>query len=129
MPEHQHINPSTLAPNPGFSAMVKAGNTLYIAGQVSKAHDGTIVGQGDPEAQVRQTWKNIEAAVQTGGGTLADVVKTTTFVTSIEYISATRKIRSELFPAGDGPPGTIVEVANLATPGVLVEIEAIAVVD
>ena len=128
MAEHQHINPSTLGPNPGFSALVKAGNTLYIAGQVAKTPDGTLVGPGDAEAQVRQTWKNIESAVQAGGGTLADVVKTTTFVTSMEYISATRKIRSELFPAGNGPPGTIVEVANLATPGVLVEIEAIAVV-
>jgi enamine deaminase RidA (YjgF/YER057c/UK114 family) len=125
----QHINPDTLSRSRGYSQMVKVANTVYIAGQVSAGADGNVVGKGDPEAQVRQIWRNIEAAVKTAGGTLQHVVKTTTYVTNIQYATAVRKVREELFQSLNPPTSTLLVVAGLASPDYMVEIEAIAVVD
>jgi enamine deaminase RidA (YjgF/YER057c/UK114 family) len=90
MPSQQHINPDSLSRSRGYSQVVKVGNTVYIAGQVSAGADGNVVGKGDPEAQVRQIWRNVEAAVKAAGGTLQHVVKTTTYVTNIQYAAAVR---------------------------------------
>jgi enamine deaminase RidA (YjgF/YER057c/UK114 family) len=125
----RHINPDTLSRSRGYSQVVEVGNTVYIAGQVSAGVDGNVVGKGDPEAQVRQVWRNIEAAVKASGGTLQNVVKTTTYVTNIQYAAAVRKVREELFQSSNPPTSTLLVVAGLANPDYMVEIEAIAVVD
>ena len=80
MPEVTYMNPGGIAdPSPsGFTAVVKAGNTVYIAGMVAQDENGNVVGEGDAEAQTRQIWRNIGVAVQAAGGSLADIVKTTT---------------------------------------------------
>ena len=129
MPERQYFNPDALCSPRGYTQVVKVGNTVYIAGQVSAARDGSVVGKGDPEAQVRQVWKNLEAAVASAGGTLHHIVKTTTYVTSIEYAAAIRKMLDELFRASNPPTSTLLVVSALANPDFMVEIEAIAVVD
>jgi enamine deaminase RidA (YjgF/YER057c/UK114 family) len=95
---------------------------------VSAGADGNVVGKGDPEAQVRQVWRNIEAAVKAAGGTLQNVVKTTTYVTNIQYAAAVRKVREELLQSLNPPTSTLLVVAGLASPDYMVEIEAIAVV-
>ncbi|MBM3223485.1 MAG: RidA family protein [Candidatus Tectomicrobia bacterium] len=128
MPNITHLNPDTMSQPRGFSNVVKAGNTVYIAGQVAGSRDGSVVGKGDAEAQVRQIWHNIEAAVKSVGGTLHNVVKTTTYVTSLNHAGAVRKVREELFPSNP-PTSTLLVVSGLASPDYLVEIEAIAVVD
>jgi len=125
----QHINPEALSRSRGYSQVVKFGNTVYIAGQISAGPDGTVVGKGDPESQARQVWRNIEAAVKAAGGTLQNVVKTTTYVTNIQYAAAVRKVREELFQSSNPPTSTLLVVAGLASPDYMVEIEAIAVVD
>jgi enamine deaminase RidA (YjgF/YER057c/UK114 family) len=109
--------------------VVRVGNTVYIAGQVSAARDGSVVGKGDPEAQVRQIWRNLEAAVASVGGTLEHIVKTTTYVTNISYAAAVRKVRDETYRSSGPPTSTLVVVAGLANPDYMVEIEAIAVVE
>ena len=128
MPSQQHINPDSLSRSRGYSQVVKVDNTVYIAGQVSAGTDGNVVGKGDPEAQVRQVWRNIEAAVKAAGGTLQHVVKTTTYVTNIQYAAAVRKVREEVFQSSNPPTSTLLVVAGLASPDYMVEIEAIAVV-
>ncbi|HEX9867428.1 MAG TPA: RidA family protein [Candidatus Tectomicrobia bacterium] len=128
MPSQQHINPDSLSRSRGYSQVVKVDNTVYIAGQVSAGTDGNVVGKGDPEAQVRQVWRNIEAAVKAAGGTLQQVVKTTTYVTNIQYAAAVRKVREEVFQSSNPPTSTLLVVAGLASPDYMVEIEAIAVV-
>ena len=127
MPSKTFLNPPTMSQPRGFTNVVKVDNTVYIAGQVSADRDGNVVGKGDPEAQVRQIWHNIEAAVKSVGGTRHDVVKTTTYVTNIAYGAAVRKVREELFPANP-PTSTLLVVSGLANPDYMVEIEAIAVV-
>ena len=126
MPSKTYSNPATMSPPRGYSHVVKVDNTVYIAGQISADRDGSVVGKGDPEAQVRQIWHNIEAAVKSVGGTLNDIVKTTTYVTSIGYGAAVRKVREELFP-GHAPTSTLLVVSGLASPDYMVEIESIAV--
>jgi enamine deaminase RidA (YjgF/YER057c/UK114 family) len=129
MPNPEYLSPDNLSKSRGYSQVVKVDNTVYIAGQVSVAPDGSIVGKGDPEAQVRQIWQNLETAVQASGGTLQNIVKTTTYVTSIDYAAAVRKVRNELYQASNPPTSTLLVITALAHPDFLVEIEAIAVVD
>ena len=112
----------------GYTHVVKADSTLYIAGQVSVDQGGSVVGRGDPEAQVRQIWHNLESAVKSAGGTLQNIVKTTTYVTNIEYAAAVRKVREEVYQSSDPPTSTLLVVTGLASSDYLVEIEAIAVV-
>jgi 2-iminobutanoate/2-iminopropanoate deaminase len=129
MPSQQYLNPESMSRPRGYSQVVKVGNTVYIAGQVSAGSDGNVVGKGDPEAQARQVWRNIEAAVKSVGGTLQNVVKTTTYVTNISYAAAVRQVREELYRSSNPPTSTLLVVAGLASPDYLMEIEAIAVVD
>ena len=129
MSEVVYMNPGGIAdPSPsGFTAVVKAGNTVYIAGMVSQDEGGNVVGAGDAEAQTRQIWRNIGVAVAAAGGSLADIVKTTTYVTGIEHAAAVRKVRGEVF-AENPPTSTLLVVSELANPAYVVEIESIAVV-
>ncbi len=129
MPNQEYIFPEGLGRPSGYTPVVKVDHTAYIAGQVSAGTDGQVVGQGDPEAQVRQVWRNLEAAVQSVGGTLQNIVKTTTYITSPDYMGAVRKVRDELFQGGNPPTSTLLVISALAHPDFLVEIEAIAVVD
>ena len=128
MPSKTYLNPEIMSQPRGYSHLVKVGHTAYIAGQVSVARDGSVVGKGDPEAQARQIWHNLEAAVKSIGGTLNDIVKTTTYVTSINYAAGLRKVREEWFPTNP-PTSTLLVVAGLANPDFMIEIEAIAVVE
>jgi enamine deaminase RidA (YjgF/YER057c/UK114 family) len=128
MPEQQYFGPDTLPPTRGYSQVVRVGNTVYIAGQVGITVDGSAVNKDDPAAQARQIWRNLEAAVVAAGGSLRNIVKTTTYVTNIEHAAAARDVRGELFPANP-PTSTLLVVAGLASPDYLIEIEAIAVVD
>jgi enamine deaminase RidA (YjgF/YER057c/UK114 family) len=104
------------------------GDTLYVAGQVALDEELRLVGPGDPEAQARQTWKNIQKVVEAAGGKVTDVIKVTTFLARIEDADAVMAVRREFFPKGDYPIATMVEAAKLGLPGLLLETEAIAVI-
>ena len=122
-----YVNPDTMARPRGYSHVVKVGDTVYVAGQIALAPDGSLVGKADAEAQVRQVWRNIDLALRAVGGTLADIVKTTTYVTDIAHAPAVRKVRDETFTANP-PTSTLLVVAGLAMPDLVVEIEVVAVV-
>ena len=127
----EHINPPDLATPPSnmYNHIVKVGNTVYIAGQVSRGLDGKTAHAGDPAAQVRQVWSNLEKAVTAAGGTLRDIVKTTTYVVGVQNMPEIRRARLELLPPPEErPTSTTIIVAGLADPDLLVEVEAIAVV-
>jgi reactive intermediate/imine deaminase len=113
----------------GFS--VDAGRLVFVAGQVAMDGDGKIVGEGDLGAQAAQVFRNIRAVLAEAGCTLRDVVKFTTFLTRFEDFARLAEWRkplyAEAFPDGAYPPNTGVVVSALARPGLLLEIEAIAV--
>ena len=126
----EYINPPGVAapPNNLYTHVVKVGNTVYIAGQVPRGPDGRAVHPGDPEAQTRLVWGNLEKAVTAGGGSLKDIVKTTTYVVGAENLAKVLNARRELLPPERRPTSTTVLVAGLADPNFLVEVEAIAVI-
>jgi enamine deaminase RidA (YjgF/YER057c/UK114 family) len=112
----------------GYSHAARAGKTLYIAGQVARDVRGNLVGKGDFEAQARQVYTNLKNILLGAGGSLKNLVKTTTILTHYGNIESYRKIRQEVF--GDiMPPNTLMVITSLASPDFLIEVEAIAVLD
>jgi 2-iminobutanoate/2-iminopropanoate deaminase len=112
----------------GYSHVAKAGNTLYIAGQVARDVDGNLVGKGDFEAQARQAYTNLRNILREAGGDLKHIVKMTTILTHYGNMEGRRKVQGEFF--GDiMPPNTLMIIESLASPDYLIEVEAIAVLD
>ncbi len=112
----------------GYSHAAKAGNTLYIAGQVARDIRGDLVGKGDFQAQARQAYTNLRNILQEAGGGLGNIVKMTTILTNPANVEHLRAIRNEFF--GDTrPPNTLLIIQSLASPDYLIEVEAIAVLD
>jgi enamine deaminase RidA (YjgF/YER057c/UK114 family) len=107
--------------------VVEGRKTIFIAGQLARDPKGDVVAPGDMRAQMKQVGENIKAAVEAAGGTLNDIVKTNTYVTDIEEFFKHVDVRMEYF--GALPTSTTVEVRRLAHPDLVVEVEAIAVID
>jgi enamine deaminase RidA (YjgF/YER057c/UK114 family) len=111
-----------------YSHGIKIGNGLLIAGQVALDEELRLVGPGDAELQARQTWKNIQTIVEAAGGGITDVVRVMTYVTDLGDVDAIHDVRREFFPEGDFPTATVVQVAKLGLPGLLLETEAFAII-
>ncbi|HEY5640024.1 MAG TPA: RidA family protein [Dehalococcoidia bacterium] len=128
MTERQRVSSgSPFEPVFGYSRAVRAGNRVFVSGTVAWGDDGTVVGPDDMYAQAKQAIANIETALREAGASLADVVRTRTFVTDISRFGEVARAHSEAF--GEvRPAATLVAVTALAGPEMLVEIEADAVV-
>lgn len=125
---HSILKPNNVHESIGYSHAARAGNTLYIAGQIARDRHGRLVGKDDIEAQVRQAYANLQNVLGEAGASLSNVVKMTTFLTDLVHIDAYRRVRDEIF-AEPLPPNTLVVVKSLFSPEYLIEIEAIAVLD
>ena len=125
----EHIQPEGSSPNGNrYTHVVRVGPWIHVAGQTASDSDGNVVGVGDPAAQVDQVFKNLENAMESVGGTLADIVKTTVYVVGAENMDAIRAARAGRF--GDRPPtSTLVVISELARPEFMLEIEAVAYVE
>jgi len=123
------IQPADLAdPRPRYTHGWRVGNTVYVAGQLALDKDGKLVGPNDISSQSRRVFENMRRILETAGSRLSDVVKITVFVTDIRFREPYGEVRKEFFHA-DPPASTLVQVACLAIPGALIEIEAVAVID
>ena len=120
--------PGVHEPAANYSHVARVGNTLYISGQVAADLEGNLVGRGDAEAQAAQCFRNLEAIVKHFGGTLDNIVKTTTYITNWGFRPLVAAARDHIFSA-PYPSNTLVVISALASPDYLVEIEAIAVLD
>jgi enamine deaminase RidA (YjgF/YER057c/UK114 family) len=111
----------------GYSRAVRVGNVIEVAGTTAIDETGRIVGAGDCYAQAKFILAKIERALGSAGATLADVVRTRIYVTDISRWREVGRAHGDAFRAIK-PVTTMVEVAALIEPGILVEIEATAVV-
>lgn len=115
-------------PERTFSNAFVVGGTIYVAGQTAGLPDGSVVGDRDVRAQTREVFRRIAALLAAGNATMEHVVKLTIYLTNMSTRAMVTEVRGEFF-TGDFPASTLVEVSALALPGLLVEIEAIAVRD
>ena len=127
MPRTRVTVPSVAEAGPGlWSNCIRAGDLLFISGQVARPLEGgkTLVGDKEYE-QAKQIFTRIKLICEAAGGSLQDVVKMTIFLVNIRNNTEVWRARREFF-TGDFPASTLVEVRSLAGPETLVEIEAIA---
>jgi 2-iminobutanoate/2-iminopropanoate deaminase len=119
------ISPHVREPAAGtWSNCLVADGVAYVAGMVARGSDGKIVA-GDEYDQAKLIFTKIKNLVEAAGGTMADVVKVTIFVTDISQRDKVWRARREFF-TGDFPASTLVQIAALAEPSLKVEIEAVA---
>jgi 2-iminobutanoate/2-iminopropanoate deaminase len=128
--EKQQVNPWTWQDLAGFSQAWRVdgvSNVVFVSGQGPISAEGELVGEGDFEAQVRQTFANLTTVLEQAGGSMDSVVKLTVYLTDIGTLREYGRIRGELF-SGPPPASTAVEVGALALPGMTIEVDAVAVV-
>ena len=128
-PEGVHV--VMRAGQPAYTQVVAvsgSGRMIFVAGQLARDAQGNCVGKGDMRAQIAQVGENIKKCLEAAGATLADIVKTNTYVTDYEAFSQHPDMRLRYFGPAT-PTSTTVEVRRLAGLDFMIEIEAIAVVD
>jgi 2-iminobutanoate/2-iminopropanoate deaminase len=117
-------------------AVVKgAAKTIYIAGQVATAADGSIVGAGttdaDFDAQAEQAFANIEIGLKSAGADWSNVAQFVSYLVSVNDIERFKVWRENkfktLFPKGKFPTNTLLIVGRLVHPALRVEVQATAV--
>ena len=124
----QRINPEGLStPMAAYSQVVRKGNMVTTAGMIALDRDGNLVGEGDIRAQTRQTLENLKTALEAAGASLQDVIKTTIFLSDFANYPGMNEVYNEYF--SDCPPARATVGAEVVLPTLLVEIDAIAVVE
>jgi enamine deaminase RidA (YjgF/YER057c/UK114 family) len=133
MPEITIHNPDVLGKPLGqYSQItrVKASEFLFIAGQVATARGGKLVGEGDFDAQCRQVFANIEAALKSQGAGFVNVVEFTTYLVHSQDIAKFMQFRlrefPRMFPSGRYPPNTLLIVDRLVQEPLLIEVTTVA---
>lgn len=119
---HTDNAPAAIGP---YSQAIKAGNLLFVSGQVPFVPETMEIVEGDVKAQTAQSLKNLQAILKEAGADFSNVVKTTVFIKDMNEFGQINEVYAEYF--GDNKPArACVEVARLPK-DVKVEIELIAV--
>ena len=120
------VTPAGAAPAKGpYSPGIRAGNLLFVSGQIAVASDGTSLAHADLEAQARQCLANLRAVLEAGGATLQQVARVTVYMAEPEGWPVFNRVYAEVFGA-HAPARSIVPVAAFPG-GFKVEVDAIAV--
>ena len=126
-----HVNPPGVSQPTGYTHVVRAdgSRTVYIAGQVAINAAGELVGAGDLAKQADQVFENLRVCLLSVGAGFQDVVKLTTYVVNFkpDDRAIVAAARQKHLPATNPPASTLVGVQALARPELMIEIEAVAV--
>lgn len=124
----QFLSPSTLPAPAGYSHVVSArpARVVWVSGQVAMNPDGTAAPPGDWEAQTRLAFQNVGRALDAAGAGWADVVKLTFFVVDVSALTTIRAVRDDFVDTDKPPASSLVQVAGLFRPDLLIEVEAVA---
>lgn len=110
----------------GYSRAVRVGDHVYVSGTTASDASGAVQHAGDPAGQTRYVLAKIEAALAQAGASLADVVRTRVFVRNIDDWEPVARAHGEVF--GSIRPANTLVRAEMITPEMLVEIEAVAII-
>ncbi len=123
-------NPATIAKPPGYTHVVEISGPsriVYFAGQLGLDLDNKLVGEaGDFRAQATQAFENMRLALKSVGATFNDVVKINNYLTDMSHIGIFREVRDRFVNTAVPPASTTIAVTQLARPGALFEVEAVA---
>ena len=130
--KREWLNPDGVAPpvaKYSHVATVEVGGGLlaFISGQVAMDDNVELVAPGDMAGQAEFCMRQIEGILRSLGGSFADVLKMTTFLTDMSQLAEVGEVRAR-FIADPPPASTAVEVSRLAREGLLIEIEAVAAI-
>jgi 2-iminobutanoate/2-iminopropanoate deaminase len=106
----------------------RVGDLIFLSGQASIDEDGGIVGSGDFDAQAAQTFANIGRVLEAAGSSMEKIIKVTIYLTDMTNFPKILELRERHFTP-PYPADTIVEVSALGLPELMIEVEAIALVD
>jgi enamine deaminase RidA (YjgF/YER057c/UK114 family) len=117
-------SPDDVAPGLTYDHAARAGDLIFVSGQIAKDEAGSWVG-GDATNQATQVYRNLDRVLTHMGATRNDVVKVTTFLTDVKDKDAVTKVRLDYF--GDHRPAhTGMTVAALGFPEITMEVEVVA---
>jgi enamine deaminase RidA (YjgF/YER057c/UK114 family) len=128
--ERRQINPWTWQQKFGFAHAWRvdgAESVVFLAGQGPVSPEGELIAPGDFDAQARQTFENMRTVLEQAGASFDDVVKVTAYFTDITKLREYAHVRNEFIDAAEPPASTAIEVRSLALPGMMIEVDAIAV--
>jgi enamine deaminase RidA (YjgF/YER057c/UK114 family) len=126
----QQVNPTTWQEKFGFSQGWRVDDPttlLFVAGQVPLDEEGEVVGKGDFEAQTRQVFENMDRVLEQAGMTFDNLVQVAVFMTDMSNLRTYARVRDEFVNTAAPPASTALGVVAFALPGILVEVNAIAV--
>jgi 2-iminobutanoate/2-iminopropanoate deaminase len=123
---YQLIQPENIYQPVTYNHAMRAGNTLYVAGQVARDSSGVLVAPFDVAAQAKQVYQNLGAILEAAGFPIQSVVKITTYLVDSTESKAVTEVRLEFFGL-HRPPHTGLIVASLGSPEVRLEVEVVAV--
>ncbi|MEU6754130.1 RidA family protein [Spirillospora sp. NPDC046719] len=127
----RQINAPGLAPGPGYSHVVSVdlpGRLVVVSGQIAVDAEGNLVGPGDLEAQTRQVFTNLEAALAAAGARWEHVIRLGYFLLDASAVGVVRAVRTQMLPDGVDPAASLIQVSGLVRDDLLIEVEALAVV-
>lgn len=108
-----------------YTDAVRFGNLLFLSGVGPLDAQGRLVGGDDVAEQTRQVFRNMEKMLQAAGIGFGDILKVTVYLTDVNDRTKINPVRQEYFGAAK-PASTLIGIAELAVPGMKVEIEAVA---
>ncbi|MFI8008141.1 RidA family protein [Streptomyces sp. NPDC086010] len=113
----------------GYSQALRAGDTVYVSGQLSHDADGTFLGEGDFVLQMGTTFANLDKVLRHFGATRRQVVETTVLVRDLrEHFGTLAPYHAEFF-GEHRPTSTVTGVSDLALPEQLIEVGAVVRLD